>query len=392
MKFWIISVIILFISGCGSSISSLNGINKNLPKVKNIKVIPDVGSIAFEWDIVNNSEVSGFAIYREGKDGFEEIAHIKNPHSTHYVDEGLTPETQYRYYFYTLGYNHYSEKSEIITTKTSFIDPIESIYASNDYPKQVKLLFSPHPNPSISHYLIQKYIEGEFKTIGIVNNRLLVEYFDTNLKDGTSYKYRIIAVDFNSNPSHPSKIITAKTKSIPKIDMNITATNNLINKIIISWNKQEGIKSYNIYRSKSQDGKYTLIDTSTNNEYTDIINANNVRYFYKISGVDYTDLESKLSQSIKGSTKNIPKTPIITKGYVDNNEVKIEWEENNEAKYFIIYRKNGALGKQTRYRIKETNFTDKDIKNGAEYSYYITAIDEAGLESKPSNEIKLSIK
>lgn len=393
MRYYLILVaIVLFISGCASSISSLEGVDKNLPQVKNIKIIPDVSSIAFEWDYINDSDVLGFAIYRDDGDGFKEIAHIKNPQSTHFVDENLMPEKEYKYYFYTLGYTHYSQRSEIITTKTSFIDPLESIYASNDYPNQVKLIFSPHPNPSISHYLIQKEIDGEFKTIALVNHRLFVEYFDTDLKDSSSYKYRIIAVDFNDNPSRPSKIITARTKNKPNISPNLVATNNLVNKIIISWKAQKDIKEYKLYRSQSIDGKYNLITTTKNTEYSDIINESAKSYFYKVSGVDFSNLESNLSESAKGSTKNAPAAPTIKRGYVDNKEAKIEWEASKEAKYFMLYRKNANTGEKNRFKIKENSFSDKEVGNGGEYSYYVVAVDEAGLESEPSNEIKLSIK
>lgn len=393
MRYYLILIaIVLFISGCASSISSLEGVDKSLPQVKNIKIIPDVSSIAFEWDYINDDNVLGYAVYREGSSGFKEIAHIKNPHSTHFVDEDLVPETQYRYYFYTLGHTHYSQRSEIITTKTSFIDPVESVYASNDYPNQVKLIFSPHPNPSISHYLIQREIDGEFKTIAIVNHRLFVEYFDKDLKDSTSYRYRIVAVDFNDNPSRPSKIVTARTKNKPNISLNLAATDNLAKKIVVSWKAQNDIKQYKLYRSQTSNGKYSLIATTTSTEYNDMINESSKSYFYKISGVDFSNLESNLSESVKGSTRNAPAAPIIKRGYVDNNEAKIEWEANSDVKYFMLHRKNANTGEKHRFKLKENSFSDKEVGNGGEYSYYVVAIDEAGLESEPSNEIKLSIK
>lgn len=393
MRFYLIlASIVLFISGCASSISSLEGVDNNLPPVKNIRIMPDVGEIAFEWDAIKNSDVVGFAVYRGDKDGFKEIATINNPYSTHFVDDGLIPETQYQYYFYTLGHTHYSPRSEIVTAKTSFIDPVESIYASNDYPKEVKLIFSPHPNPSISHYLIQKEIDGRFKTISIVNDRLLAEFFDTGLKDGTSYKYRIIAVDFHNNLSRPSKIVIAKTKDKPVINTNLITTNNLINKIMLSWDPQKNIKEYNIYRSQTEQGKYDLIATTSGTSYTDNINESGKVYFYKVSGVDDTNLESEPTAGVKGSTKNIPNPPVIKRGYVDNKEVSIEWVAGKDINYYMLYRKNVNTGDKTRFRVKGTSFNDKDIINGNEYIYYVVAVDETGLESNPSNEIKLLIK
>ncbi|MDE6885680.1 MAG: hypothetical protein K2P17_01365 [Helicobacteraceae bacterium] len=391
MRFWQILAIALFFSGCANTISSLNGIDENIPVVKNVKVLADVSSIAFEWDIINDSEVSGFVLYRNGKGGFSEIAHIKNPNATHYVDENLVPETEYQYYFLTLSGNSYSPKSQIIKAKTSFINAVESIYASNDYVKKVKLLWSPHPNPSISHYLIQREIDGEFKTISLVNHRLLVEYFDDNLEDGKDYNYRIIAMDFNSTPSRPSSVITAKTKPRPDASERIYATSNLANKIIVSWDKGENIKQYKIFRS-NDDKHYRFLSYSDTNEYEDIINIPNQIYFYKVSNIDENGLESELSIGVKGSTKNTPITPKIARGYVDDKEARLEWEENKNAKYFMVYRKDTTLGVQDRFRVKENYFIDKDMKVGNEYRYYVVAFDEFDLASSPSNEIVLSIK
>ena len=73
-----------------------------------------------------------------------EIAHIKNPLTSHYVDTNLTPEKEYSYYFYVLGKDRYSNRSDIVKIKTSYIEPVANLYASNDYSRKVKLLWNPH--------------------------------------------------------------------------------------------------------------------------------------------------------------------------------------------------------------------------------------------------------
>lgn len=397
MRYYINCLVILgfsiFFSACAGVISTLDGEDSTLPIVKNVKTLSDVGAIAFEWDKIDDERVSGIAIYKENKDGeFEEITYLKNPKATHFVDENLIPETQYRYKFKTTSKTHYSQDSDIITAKTSFIDEVESIFASNDYPKQVKLLFSPHPNPSISYYLIQREIDGEFKTIALVNHRLLAEYFDNNLENGKSYKYRIIAIDHAKNPSRPSKVVTAHTKPLPPAPQNITASQNLPQKIHLIWDKQSDIKSYNIYRSNSENGYFSRIATSKTNEYTDNINANSVSYFYKIDSIDNSDLQSVLSQAVKGKTKSPPKSPQITRGYVDNSEVKIEWSADSGVSHYVVYRIDSNGGKQSRFKVTQNNFNDKEVSNGGEFSYFVVAVDDSGLESEKSNKILLSIQ
>lgn len=387
---WIYSILM---SACSTVTAGLEGRDSSLPSVKNIKTISDVGAIAFEWDRLSDERVRGIVVYRESKNEdkhtFKEIAHLTNPQTTHFVDENLVPETQYRYMFRTISWTHYSADSAIISVKTSFIDEIESVFASNDYPRQVKLIFSPHPNPSISHYYIQREIDGVFKTIALVNHRLMPEYFDKDLEDNKTYKYRIIAIDHANNPSRPSKVVIAKTKSLPNPPQNLTATQNLAQKITLSWSKQADINHYNIYRSKSENGRYVLHSTAKGNKFTDNVNENGVSFFYKISALDSANLQSVQSLPVMGATKSAPKSPTITRGYVDNNEAIIEWEGN--ARHFMVFRIDSS-GRQTRFKATNNTFSDKEVGVGGEYSYYVVAVDESNLESTPSNKVILSIK
>lgn len=386
----------IIFSACSSVTASLEGRDASLPTIANIKTLSDVGAIAFEWERISDERVNGIAIYKEKKSGekpiFREIAYLANPQTTHFVDENLIPETQYRYKFRTTSPTHYSPDSVIVSAKTSFIDAVESVFASNDYPRQVKLIFSPHPNPSISHYLIQREIDGNFKTIALVNHRLMPEYFDKDLDDGKTYQYRIIAIDHAGNPSRPSKVVVAKTKNPPKIPQNLTATTNLPQKIVLSWSKSADIKQYHIYRAKSENGRFILHSTTKNSKFIDNINANGAIFYYKISGIDGADLQSPLSAAVAGQTKSAPTAPTITQGYVDNKEAIIKWEGDSNAKHFVVFRIDSQNGRQARFKVDKNDFSDKEVSVGGEFSYYVIAVDDNGLESAPSNKVILSIK
>ena len=86
--------------------------------MKNIKTIVGVSSVAFEWDMIADSNIKGYLVYRDSGKGYEEIAHIKNPLTSHYVDTNLTAEKEYSYYFYVLGKDRYSNRSDIVKIKT----------------------------------------------------------------------------------------------------------------------------------------------------------------------------------------------------------------------------------------------------------------------------------
>lgn len=394
MRFYVALLAVIIFSACSNTISGLkNGVDNNIPTLTKISALNDVSSIAFEWSIIDNPNIVGYVIYRsQDNKNFKEIKHITNPNITHFVDVGLVPETEYQYYFVTIGNNSYSKRSNIIKTKTSFIDAVENVYASNDYARSVKLIWTPHFNPSVSEYLIQKEVNNTFKTISYITNRLMVEYFDKDLEDGKTYKYRIIARDFLGNPSRPSKIVIAKTKKKPDSITNINASTNLAKTIIISWDNAPEAKLYKVYRSNTENGIYKQIGKVDKNKFIDNIGKTDANFYYKVSLLDANNIDSILSEPAKGSTKNKPRQPIIQKGYVSANSAKIEWDVDKEAKYFIINRKQGLFGKIQKFKTTENIFYDRDVKVGEKYEYSIVAVDDNGLESNPSEEISLSIQ
>ena len=386
-----LAILAIIFSACSSTLSKFSGVDHNIPTMKNIKTIIGVSEVGFEWSAIVDSNIRGYLVYRDSGEGFEEIAHIDNPLISHYVDTNLIPEKEYSYYFYVLGKDTYSNKSDIIKIKTSYIAPVANLYASNDYPRKVKLIWTPHQNPSISHYLIQRGDEnGDFKTIANVDNRLSAEYFDENLSDASSYSYRIIALDFLGAPSRPSKIVIAKTKDRPILDTILNASNHYTDKIELNWNKAENIIDYKIFRADEINGKYKQIAEVSDTKFIDSNKNPNTEYFYKISGVDSNDIESLPSKATKGSTKDLIKSPTITKGYIDNNKARIEWIGNSEAKYYLVYRKSGFS--TMKFRVDNNYFVDNDMVDKKEYSYYVVAVDEFGIESNKSQEIILQIK
>ena len=386
-----LAILAIIFSACSSTLSKFSGVDHNIPTMKNIKTIIGVSEVGFEWSAIVDSNIRGYLVYRDSGEGFEEIAHIDNALISHYVDTNLIPEKEYSYYFYVLGKDTYSNKSDIIKIKTSYIAPVANLYASNDYPRKVKLIWTPHQNPSISHYLIQRGDEnGDFKTIANVDNRLSAEYFDENLSDASSYSYRIIALDFLGAPSRPSKIVIAKTKDRPILDTILNASNHYTDKIELNWNKAENIIDYKIFRADEINGKYKQIAEVSDTKFIDSNKNPNTEYFYKISGVDSNDIESLPSKATKGSTKDLIKSPTITKGYIDNNKARIEWIGNSEAKYYLVYRKSGFS--TMKFRVDNNYFVDNDMVDKKEYSYYVVAVDEFGIESHKSQEIILQIK
>ncbi|PUD43741.1 hypothetical protein C2R92_00440, partial [Helicobacter pylori] len=164
--------------------------------------------------------------------------------------------------------------------KTFFINPVESVFASLEYPKSVKVFWSPHPKPSVSKYIIQRQNkDGKFLNVGAVKNRLFVEFFDKDLEDGQKYRYQIIAENFMGDKSRPSVIVEGKTKDLPKEIANVRVSQNLTRQIELSWDKSqaEAEIAYRIYASTNRNATSKFIAHPTNTSYVHKIQTANLK-------------------------------------------------------------------------------------------------------------------
>jgi len=403
----LISFLILFVSGCAKQpkVTQKLKINPNLPKVQNIKVIPDIESVAFEWTPVYDSRVKGYYLYRSSSTSkLKRVAVIKDRFSSHYIDKKLKPNTLYFYKISTYDENGYeSLPSDTVKIKTlPLIKSVSFIEAISNLPRRAKIIWRPHPNPRVSEYIIERSEpeNQDWKKIATVKGRLQAEYIDKNLKDSHLYFYRVRVKTFDGIVSHPSRVVKVFTKPKPKMVKNLKATTNLPKKIVLTWssNKEKDIEHYNIYRSSVSKLLFTLHAKSKETKYIDFINEDGVVKFYKVTAVDKDGLESfKQDIPAMGSTLPKPQSPIIISSDVTDNGFIIKWfSKDGRAVEFMVIKteKSGAFdSKEYRYtNIKDNTFIDRSIIPNIKYTYKVYAIDKYGLVSKPSKKIEIILK
>ncbi|TLD83166.1 fibronectin type III domain-containing protein [Helicobacter trogontum] len=375
-------------------------IDPNLPIVKTFRALPDVTSVGFEWKTPEDTtNIDGYVIYRENKKKeFKSIAFIKNAFSTHYYDDKLEPQTEYTYAIAAVGKDSkVSRKSAPLKVKTSFIDPVSFVYASQDYAQKIKIFWSPSPNPIVKNYIIERQEkQGKFVAIGSTTNRMLVEFFDRNVENGVEHTYRIIAQSHEGAKSVPSQLVVGRTRALPPIVAGIKTTQNKMHAIWLEWDKSESkdVIGYNIYVSDTPDNNYRKLAFVTRESYIDKIDSHGAIRYYKISAIDKYKLESNLQESgVGGQTLPPPMPPILTKGAIESTSAIITWEKASDGRALncMVYR-SGSDGTRDKFNQEQnTSFIDKSIKEGISYTYHVTCMDKNGIESSRSRQVVLQL-
>jgi len=220
--FWGLSLIgvSLIISGCADAVGEVTSMTAvktdlSMPTLQGIKTVVGKTSVGFEWKPITDTRVEGIDVYRAVPTGaseehYKKIATIPNRFATHFVDTTVKPNTTYNYTFKTFGVLFGSAPGKIIRVKTAPPLPAVSfVKAYQPAPGVVKILWTPHPDPRIVDYIIQRRLEnGPWKYLATVKGRLSPEYIDESGAKGHRYAYRVIARSSDGAQALPSRPVS----------------------------------------------------------------------------------------------------------------------------------------------------------------------------------------
>lgn len=395
------SILTLFFSGCVGQPQPAEPvtIDKTLPPVIINGYLSDTHAIAFEWRPATDPRVAGVRIYRDtpGSDdkALYRIATIDSTLQTHYIDKDLTPATRYRYRFTTVdAQGRESMPRKTVTAKTlSLPEPVSFFTATKELARRAKLIWRPHPDLRVSGYEIERKDPGEehFELIDRLEGRLNAEYIDSDLENDKLYRYRITARTCEGDRTAPSKVVTVSTKPLPLPPRHVSASHGEIAQIRLQWSPSatKGIDHYNVYRAENKEGYYTYYAKVAQTRFTDRVQQNGVRYFYKVTAVDKDGLESLPSAPVAGADKAAPAAPQLLGLSVNEGAVVIRWKPTDKRAVAYEIDKQTHSGwfdtKKARIsNIKTTSFTDVNVVPGRTYEYAVIAVDADGMKSDPS--------
>lgn len=408
----LISSIVLF-SGCQKKLDVAQApkIQENLPRVDAafIKTIPDYESVALEWKAISSQFVKGYHIYRADMqiDGlkYKRIGTVNNKYATHYVDKNLLSNSKYTYAVSTIGENDFeSSPSEGVTVTTlPKLEAISLVDAISNLPRQIKVLWRPHPSQRVEKYIVQRTtpIQAEWDKVKTNKGRYDIEFIDDKLGDNETYLYRVIAKTFDGIESVPSETVTATTKPLPQQITSLSATTNLPRMIQVSWGASPtpDVVKYNIYRATSANGSYSKMAEAPadHNLFDNIVKEDGKIYFYKITSVDKDHLESNIEEvtPVMGQTLGKPRMPQLTLAQIQGEKSILNWIKTDDRAvsynvYKVIKKDWYSTGEEIVIpNIQALRFEDPDIVRGVTYKYSIQAVDKYGLVSDRTKESSL---
>ena len=227
---------------------------------------------------------------------------------------------------------------------------------------------------------IVNYLSGEI-TLNILNEnyegtvRLSVKNKVANksaIKDIIISKEKIV----EPKPETPNK-----PEEKPNKVSGIKATSNSYNSIKLTWNKViNGANGYDVYRSTSKDGKYTLRKTITSKntiEFTDTGLDTNTTYYYKVRA--YRMIADK--KKYGSYSEIVCAKPVLSKTTITvsstSKKATIKWNKVLGASGYKVYSATSSDGtyslKKTITSINTLSYTNTNLVSGKTYYYKVRA-------------------
>ena len=241
-----------------------------------------------------------------------------------------------------------------------------------------------HDNATTAKWIVEHTVD-----IGEAIARGICDYFGVTYKEkeqpesaaSTDKLYRVQEGAFANRP-----IAEEKNTANSSLSAAVAATCHCARPVVkpdywastgkpyIKWTAVAGASQYEVYRSGSKDGTYTLLGTTTATNYTDNKANAGYTYYYKVKAVSKVSSGANSYYSVViGATCHCarPSVKITTV----NGSPRLTWNAVAGANKYEVYRATSKNGSYTKmFTTSNLSYTNTSAKAGTTYYYKVKAV------------------
>jgi len=363
----------------------------------NLTATPGPAQVSLSWTAsTSQGLLGGYYVFRMNANGTWNSTPTATvgAATTSYTDTNLTPGTKYTYK--VQAYDAYGQVSSFSSTASATPtyppppNPPAGLTAAGSS-STVSLSWSAVTGAA-AYRVYRQNADGTWPSTALATvNSPSTAYRDTGLTDGTSYTYRVTAVDIYGQQSQPSPTASATPLAVPGAPTGVSATggNQLVT---LQWQAVSGATAYRVYRQNA-DGTWptaalaTLTSPSTTS-YTDSGLTNGTSYTYRVTAVNTSGESPPSGTATATPLPPVPPPPAGLTATAGNAQVSLSWPAVTAAASYRVYRRNPdgtwPTSALATVAAPATAYTDTTTANYTSYAYRVTAVDAYNQESLPS--------
>jgi uncharacterized protein (DUF1800 family)/fibronectin type 3 domain-containing protein len=373
--------------GARSNEASAKPFSPELPAAPSISATPGNAQVGLSWAAVGGA--TSYNLYRATSSGGQSSTPTRTGLTgTSYTDPGLTNGTTYFYKLAAVNANGEGAKSNEANAKPVAPElPAAPSLSATPGNAEVTLNWGAVA-AATSYNLYRSTSSGGQGNSAYKTGLTGTTYKDTGLTNGTTYYYKLAAVNANGT-GEKSNEANAKPAAppVPTAPTGFTATAG-DTKVTLNWTVVGGATSYNLYRSTTSggQGETPVMTGILTPPFVDTGLVNNTTYYYKVAAVNANGVGAKSSQaSAKPVPPPIPGAPSGFTAVPGNGVITLNWSSTTNATSYNLYRgtKSGQTG-DTPFMsgITALTFLDTALTNGTTYYYKLAAVGVSGIGTK----------
>ncbi len=221
--------------------------------------------------------------------------------------------------------------------------------------------------PLASHYVIERKNTDETFSIITTLDSTILSWTNAGLSAGTSYSYRIKAVNKITSSDYTSVTIsTPILLNTPVITSGLTG----VNQVTITWKSIPTASSYRLER-KVGTQNFQLIQNfgGTTTSYLDKNISYSSNYTYRLTA--YASTSESLPTSTTITTPKQLDKPSLSGSIINKNTLNIAWKKVTGGVNYILERKSTKVGYTIIYQTDSTRlfFTNEKLTENTGYTY-----------------------
>ncbi len=347
------------------------------------------GGVKLDWQAATGA--ASYNVYRGAAAGQEAATPIAvNIKTTTFTNTGLTYGIPYFFKVKAVNVSGLSAFSnEVSATPRGGIPLAPTELEAAPGNNTIKLTWK--ASNGATSYSVYRHITGAAYTTPVASNITATTFTDSGLANGTTYFYRIKAVNAfgSSSFSNEDSAIPAIPPPLPGVPTGLSATPG-DSTIKLEWSAAANAASYNLYRGTTSGGQSSnpFATGVTTASYLDKNLTNGTTYFYKIAAVNTTGMSSLSAQVSATPRSNTLPAPGNLTASPGDALVTLKWSAVNTAASYNVYRGTAAGGESATpiaTGLTTTMFADTSVTNGTKFFYKVAAVNGA-ITSPLSNE------
>ena len=142
-------------------------------------------------------------------------------------------------------------------------------------------------------------------------------------------------------------------------------------KPMLTWDAVDGATSYRVYRATSQNGAYSVINTTKALSYTNVGAALGTTYYYKVEALNASGKSMGFSAIVEGKV-----APVLAVGYSSvSGKPQLTWKAVPGATEYQVYRSTQQNSGYTKINTTTaTSYVNTGAKANTTYYYKIVAV------------------